>query len=53
MENVEPDTHWHEWREAAKKTGLTAQLQRAAAVLEELDKLTAWEVEQVFEQMSE
>ena len=50
MKTVEPDTHWHEWREAVKETGLTAQLQRAAAVLEELDKLTAWEVEQILEQ---
>jgi hypothetical protein len=41
-----PDNdHWHEWREAVKRTGYTKQLSCASDILQELETLTAQEFE--------
>ena len=45
---MELNTHWHEWREAVKRTGYTPALQLAAKKLEELDRATPDQVEQIF-----
>lgn len=36
-----PDNdHWHEWREAVKRTGYNLELARAARIILELESLT-------------
>ncbi len=44
-----PDNdHWHEWREAVRRTGYTNQLSCAARALEQLEVMTPQQVEQCF-----
>ena len=41
-----PDNdHWHEWREAVKRTGYTFQLHMASAALLALEEMTPQEFE--------
>ena len=41
-----PDNdHWHEWREAFKRTGYTKQLSCAARMLEQLEAMNPYEFE--------
>ena len=47
---MERNDHWHEWREAARRTGFTPELKRAAEVLEQLDSMTPAQVEELFKQ---
>lgn len=37
MPNIEPMTHWAEWREAVARTGLTVSLAKASRVLQQMD----------------
>ena len=45
---MEPNTHWHEGREAVRRTGYTPALSLAARALLTLDRMTPTEVEQMF-----
>ena len=50
---MERNDHWHEWREAVKRTGYTPELKRAAAMLEKLDSMTPAQVETLLQSLSE
>ncbi len=40
--------HWHEWREAVKRTGYTPALKTASERLRMLDAMTPEQVEEMF-----
>ena len=45
---METNTHWNEWRIAVQRTGHTSQLALASKRLQELDELTAVQIENLF-----